>query len=101
MFEEKMTNCPHCRKPILNGGVFTSPAKFTIRCPWCQATLAITIMPKIIAEVIKLDHEDVRQAESGFGDGKLGSNKETVHASDAVPGFKVVGYMYPAEAPQK
>ncbi len=59
MSEEKMTNCPKCQKPILNGGLFTSPAKFTIRCPWCQATLQINIQPKIVTEVIKLGNGDV------------------------------------------
>jgi DNA-directed RNA polymerase subunit RPC12/RpoP len=54
MSEEKMTNCPKCGKPILNGGHFTSHARFNIRCPWCQSTLMINIQPKIITEVIKI-----------------------------------------------
>ncbi|MDP4000623.1 MAG: hypothetical protein Q8P83_00025 [bacterium] len=58
MAEEKMTNCPKCGKPILNGGLFTSPAKFNIKCPWCQATLQINIQPRIVTEVIKLANGD-------------------------------------------
>lgn len=61
--EEKMTNCPKCGKPILNGGLFTSPAKFNIRCPWCQATLQINIQPKIVTEVIKLGNGDIPKQE--------------------------------------
>lgn len=53
-----MTNCPKCGKPILNGGLFTSPAKFNIKCPWCQATLQINIQPRIVTEVVKLANGD-------------------------------------------
>lgn len=93
MFEEKMTNCPKCRKPILNGGVFTSPAKFTMRCPWCQVTLSINVMPKIITEII----EDVDHAgRAAFAQAEA-PVKETVRMNDDGKGFKVVGYMYPAD----
>ena len=49
-----MTHCPKCHKPILNGGLFTSAAKFKMRCPWCQATLQVDVQPKIVTRVAKL-----------------------------------------------
>lgn len=50
-----MSNCPVCRKPILNCGSFTAPARFNIRCPWCQTTLHINICTKITAEVLQAE----------------------------------------------
>jgi endogenous inhibitor of DNA gyrase (YacG/DUF329 family) len=51
MTEEKMTNCPKCGKPILNGGVFTAPTRFNIRCPWCQSRLQITVHSKLVSKI--------------------------------------------------
>ena len=67
-----MTNCPRCQKPILNEGVFTSPAKFNIRCPWCQATLEINILPRIVTEVIKLGNgESYKKSDNSEANGTL------------------------------
>lgn len=97
MFEEKMTNCPKCRKPILNGGVFTSPAKFTMRCPWCQVTLSINVMTKIITDVV--EDSEIMRPQHAYAEVE-NSRKETVRMTDDGKGFKVVGYMYPADAKQ-
>lgn len=59
-----MTNCPKCQRPILNEGIFTSPAKFNMRCPWCQATLEVNIQPKIVTEVIKLANGEPYKPEN-------------------------------------
>lgn len=119
MAEEKMTNCPKCGKPILNGGLFTSPAKFNIKCPWCQATLQINVQPKIVTEVVKLANGDTpKQAEKP----KIGeelddifeglyskpepmntqpTQKREEHLKPGIPyklngkGIKFVGYLYP------
>lgn len=108
-----MTNCPKCNRPILNGGLFTSPARFTIRCPWCQATLQINIQPKIVTEVMKI----------GNGNGSSSSPAElyappNLYSAPAIGGFqkpdspereisqkvqimgknyKFVGHLYPDE----
>lgn len=47
-----MSNCSVCHKPILNSGDFSSPAKFKIRCPWCQSTLQVSVSMKITVEEI-------------------------------------------------
>jgi len=106
-----MTNCPKCGKPILNGGIFTSHARFTIRCPWCQSTLQINIQPKIVTEVIKLGN--------GNGDGKstepipnLKEGEKDIarmfysdeqaqqgnsQSANSKGSMKLVGYLYPEE----
>lgn len=97
MLEEKMTNCPRCQKPILNGGIFTAPAKFNIRCPWCQATLQINVQPKIITEVVKLANGDTDK----FGEKKDNPNNtgltqiypEADDANKSKP-MRLTGYLY-------
>jgi hypothetical protein len=85
MFEEKMTNCPKCGKPILNGGLFTSHARFNIRCPWCQSTLMINIQPKIVTEVIKIGNgNDMMTDPSGLDSENSDQRK-----------IRLEGYYYP------
>lgn len=102
--EKKMTNCPKCGKPILNEGVFTSAARFNMRCPWCQATLEINVKPKIITEVIKLANGEpvIRPAPSGQAvasspnQASFGLNQITDgNNQPEKPRFKLVGYLYP------
>lgn len=94
--EKKMTNCPRCNKPILNGGSFTSHAKFTIRCPWCQATLEINVQPKIITEVIKLGNGtnsgdfEIRTPQSSE---KREFEKLFEHSQTHA--YRLIGYLYP------
>ncbi|MBI2607554.1 MAG: hypothetical protein HYW51_01890 [Candidatus Doudnabacteria bacterium] len=118
-----MTNCPKCGKPILNGGLFTSPAKFNIKCPWCQATLQINIQPRIVTEVIKLGNgetpkngdpvrhvvrsekaesgEDVDDIFTGLYSMQEPMQKKEEHLKPGIPyklngkGIKFVGYLYP------
>jgi len=100
--EKKMTNCPKCQKPVLNEGVFTSAARFNMRCPWCQATLEINVKPKIITEVIKLANGDPyrptpnqgTQPPIAFGKEPIrGLGGETAQPQEG-PRFKLVGYLY-------
>lgn len=107
--EKKMTNCPRCHKPILNGGIFTSHAKFTIRCPWCQATLEINIQPKIVTEVIKLGNGDTyKPPEAAYGSPSRPQTNEEIaidatggpeelFARPKTAGFRLVGYLYPEQ----
>lgn len=99
--EKKMTNCPKCQKPILNGGVFTSHAKFTMRCPWCQATLEIHVQPKIITEVVKLGNGESLKPP---GTGNLEEDSLSLQTPEEIEGlfgrskaqgFRLVGYLYP------
>lgn len=53
---QSMTHCPKCSKPLLNGGQFSGWAEFSMRCPWCQAIVVVSIQPKITT-TLKLEHE--------------------------------------------
>jgi phage FluMu protein Com len=64
MTEYKMTNCPECQKPILNGGVFNSTAQFKMKCPWCKVTLSVMVKSKIVAEVIDIAKEVITTGSS-------------------------------------
>ena len=77
MQEKKMTNCPACQKPVLNEGQFTAFTQFNIRCPWCQATMTISVQPRIVAELVKA-------IPKGTPPG-------------LPPRYKLVGYMYPED----
>lgn len=105
-----MTNCPRCSKPILNGGIFTSHAKFTIRCPWCQATLEINIQPRIVTEVIKIGNGDPaamaargeavdRPAQIPHFEAQHNATgkPEELFAKPKGAGFRLVGYLYPEQ----
>lgn len=79
-----MTNCPACQKPVLNEGQFTAFTQFHIRCPWCQATVSISVQPRIVAELVR--------------------TAPTARESSSAPGmkrFKLVGYAYPEEQEEK
>ena len=91
MTEEKMTNCPRCQKPILNGGVFAAPARFNIRCPWCQATLQVNIQTRITTEVVKIGGMDPAK--------EFGKPENPNPSGDYFDGgdkpIKLTGYLYP------
>ena len=76
MQEKKMTNCPACQKPVLNEGQFTAFTQFNIRCPWCQATMTISVQPRIVAELVKAVPKGT---------------------PSTTPRFKLVGYVYPED----
>lgn len=101
--EKKMTNCPRCGKPILNGGIFTSHARFTLRCPWCQATLEIHIQPKIVTEVVKLGNGEPYKAPTGPAPTERTapildeSGLEGLFDRPKAQGFRLVGYLYPEQ----
>lgn len=61
--DKKMTNCPKCSKPILNGGMFTSTARFNMRCPWCQTTLEVIIQPKITTGIVRTVGNELRNGQ--------------------------------------
>ena len=74
-----MTNCPACQKPVLNEGQFTAFTQFNIRCPWCQATMTISVQPRIVAELVKATAVQAKEAP-------------------ATPSsYKLVGYVYPED----
>ncbi len=95
--EKKMTNCPRCHKPVLNGGIFTSHAKFTIRCPWCQATLEINIQPKIVTEVVKIGNGQSHPTttEEAIVVKPETAQPEELFSTPKNSGFRLVGYLYP------
>lgn len=53
--EKKVSHCPSCQKPVLNNGQFASPVTFSIRCPWCQQNLKITVQVRIVTELAAPD----------------------------------------------
>lgn len=94
MLEEKMTNCPKCNRPILNGGLFTSPARFTIRCPWCQATLQINIQPKIVTEVVKIGNGHLQTSSGPMGGSS--SPADLYAPASLYPGAIIDGFQKPS-----
>jgi len=65
--EKKMTHCPECNKPVLNNGQFSTPVTFSIRCPWCQSNLKVSVQIKVItelAEVAEVEELEHQTAES-------------------------------------
>lgn len=82
---EKMAHCPGCQKPVLNAGQFWSHAEFSIRCPWCQSNIQITIEPKITVKSLK--------PEEKTDDG----NAQNIQSMQVPPegGLKIIGYIYP------
>jgi len=92
--EKKMTNCPECNKPILNGGVFPSHAKFSMRCPWCQATLEINIQPRILTELIRPGSKKTEETPLAKLD-ESGEFTETEGLKEAPKTYRLVGHVYP------
>jgi len=106
MTEKKVTHCPKCQKPTMNGGQFMGAAQFKIKCPWCQAVLRITVQPKITAEIITgVEAQNLNDSYDPFEhqplpDEMFESTQGTQHSADqstAIPksGMKVTGYLYP------
>lgn len=103
--EKKVTHCPKCQKPTMNGGQFMGAAQFKIKCPWCQAVLRITVQPKITAEI--LNGEEARHLQDSFNPFANQSSNEPINSEfenfedssekSGIPpsGMKVVGYLYP------
>ncbi len=98
MADNKMTHCPKCHKPVLNGGQFWGSAQFTIKCPWCQSVITLSVQQQILVRLKNPEptptfHSDPECAQSinneptGFE-----SPPQTQSSED---GYKVVGYIYP------
>jgi uncharacterized protein with PIN domain len=66
VFQNGMTHCPKCHKPLFNGGHFSGWAEFCLRCPWCQTAVAVTIQPKITASIKDAEGETVVDQKSAF-----------------------------------
>lgn len=102
MQESKMTHCPKCHKPVLNGGQFWGFAQFTIKCPWCQTVIAVTVQQQIQAKLKTPEPTPVYSHTADFN-GLSGSDGLDFEAampgaqpdSSGEDGFKVVGYIYP------
>ncbi len=102
--DKKVTHCPKCQKPTLNGGQFMGAAQFKIKCPWCQVILRITVQPKVTAEIISedesgqmqdtfptfLDHASMESDPNLFG-----GHGQSGQAKIPESGMKVIGYLYP------
>ena len=108
MQETKMTHCPKCHKPLLNGGQFSAWAQFTIRCAWCQAVVQVSVQPSI--SVSLKNGETVSQGSfdepsqfmfNGTMDKSFDSDKMHTTPQMAGEGFKVVGYLYPQDGVEK
>lgn len=54
---KKMANCPNCTKPLLASGEFGGVAQFRMRCPSCQVTVRVRVLPQILVE--KMEEEAV------------------------------------------
>jgi hypothetical protein len=63
-FQNGITHCPKCSKPLLSGGEFWGTAEFSMRCPWCQAAVLVSVCPKISAS-LKLSQEAVLADQPG------------------------------------
>lgn len=94
--EKKMTNCPNCNKPILNGGVFPSHAKFSMRCPWCHATLEVSIQPRILTELIKTAQKDKELTPLATVDEK-NEEQNFQKPFEKAKTYRLVGHVFPEE----
>lgn len=97
-----MTHCPKCHKPVLNAGQFWGCAQFTIKCPWCQAVLTLSVQQQVSAK-LKIpeqpggyqqqpEYAAAAHDDSGFETPMPSSSRNAGSDQD---GFKVVGYIYP------
>lgn len=77
-----------------------------MRCPWCQATLEISVQPRIIAEVLNLrDKQPVsarmNQPENDLPESSIVLEHASIDqkrlASNGKQGIRVVGYLYQEE----
>jgi hypothetical protein len=103
MLENKMTHCPKCGKPVLNAGQFWGCAQFTMKCPWCQSILTVSVQQQVTAKLKNPSasgNSEYQQAPeySAMGD-DMGFDSPSMQqrqaASQNEDGFKVVGYIYP------
>ena len=108
----KMTHCPKCRKPLLNGAKFMGNAQFNLRCPWCQSIVTVTVQQQIFANLKTPDvatpaespeladfynqasSEPATRQEKTF----LVNSTESKTLEN---GLKLVGYLYSSEEADK
>lgn len=97
MAENKMTHCPKCHKPVLNGGQFWGSAQFTIKCPWCQTVIVISVQPQIVARLKNPEPMNGFSPVPEYGQSSEPTGFESPARTAQVgeDGFKVVGYIYP------
>ena len=101
MNETKMTHCPKCHKPLLNGAKFLGNAQFNLRCPWCQAVVTVTVQQQIVANLraaegqppVSPELKDFYASPSQESEGQVQVSGTLRSASGE--GFKVVGFLYP------
>jgi hypothetical protein len=61
MSDGKLTHCPKCHKPLLNGARFFGNAQFNLRCPWCQSVVTVTVQQQISANLKSPDANPIPQ----------------------------------------
>ena len=66
VFQNRMTHCPKCSKPLLNSGQFWGWAEFCLRCPWCQASVEVAIQPKITVSLKAPGQSDLNPGKPVF-----------------------------------
>ncbi len=114
MSENKMTHCPKCHKPLLNGAQFSGAAQFNLRCPWCQAIVTVTVQQQILTnlktsdpgsvggEMAEFYRTETSQAHSpAFGQEPISFQQSPSGQAQENSGFKVVGFLYPQKEPME
>lgn len=64
--QTRMTHCPQCSKPLLNGAQFWGVAEFCLRCPSCHTDVIVSIQTKITATVKQQEQEETVQQVPAF-----------------------------------
>lgn len=107
---EKVSHCPECQKPLISGGQFTGSAEFNMRCPWCQATVEVSIQPRINVRAIKAGQPRFASAspqqpyaafqkKAGEEIGSIGLEFDAAeNPTSKDKGMKIVGYIYPHDS---